>query len=61
MVRQHDDQMIRTRNFRARNERIETGGVVKSHKGRTISVEEWILGPRDLLQIVLLFHLRTGA
>ena len=28
-VRQHIDQTIRTRNFRARNERIETGALVK--------------------------------
>ena len=39
MVRQQIDQIIRTRNFRARNERIETGVVVESHKGRTESVE----------------------
>ena len=31
--------MIRTRNFKARNGRIETGVVVKSHKGRNVSVE----------------------
>ena len=32
MVRRHTDQMIWTRNFIARNERIETGVLVKSHK-----------------------------
>ena len=31
MVGQHTDQTIRTRNFNARNERIETGVLVKSH------------------------------
>ena len=39
MVRRHIDQMSRTRNFRARNERIETGVSVKSHKGRKVSVD----------------------
>ena len=39
MVRRHIDQMIRTRNFRARNERIETGVLVKSHNGKNVSVE----------------------
>ena len=38
-VRRHIDQLIRTRNFRARNERIETGVFVKSHKGKNVSVE----------------------
>ena len=38
MVRRHIVQMIRTRNFRARNERIETGVLVKSHKGKNASV-----------------------
>ena len=32
-------QMVRTRNYKARNERIETGVLVKSHKGRKVSVE----------------------
>ena len=32
MARRHFDQMIRTRNFKARNERIETGMLVKSRK-----------------------------
>ena len=31
MVRQHFDQTMRTRNFKAQNERIETGVLVKSH------------------------------
>ena len=39
VVRQHFDQMIRTRNFNARNERIETGVLVKNHKGRNVSVK----------------------
>ena len=39
MVRRHIDQMIRTRNFKAQNERIETGVLVNSHKGRNVSVE----------------------
>ena len=33
MERRHTDQMSRTRNFKARNERIETG-VLVNHKGR---------------------------
>ena len=33
------DQMIRRRNFKARNERIETGVMVKSHGWRKVSVE----------------------
>ena len=44
MVRQHIDQ-TRTRNFKARNERIETGVLVKRYKGikeETSSLrEEW--------------------
>ena len=32
LVRRHIDQMIRTRNFRARNGRIETGILLKRHK-----------------------------
>ena len=39
MVRRHTDQMIRTRTCKAWNERIETGVLVKSHKGRNVSVE----------------------
>ena len=39
MVRQHVDQTISTRNFKARNERIETGVLVKGHKGRNVSAE----------------------
>ena len=39
MVRQHIGQTTRTRNFKARNERIETGVLVKSHKGRNVSAE----------------------
>ena len=39
MVRRHIDQMARTRNFNARKERIETGVIVKSQKGRNVSVE----------------------
>ena len=38
LVRRHVDQMSRTRNFKARNERIETGVVVKSR--RNVSVEK---------------------
>ena len=33
MVRRHIDQMIRTRNFKPRNERIETGVLVKMKRG----------------------------
>ena len=36
MVRRHIDQMIKTLNFRARNERIETGVLVKSQEGKTV-------------------------
>ena len=32
MVRQQIDQTMRTRNFKARSERIETGVLVKGHK-----------------------------
>ena len=39
MVRRHIDQTIRTRNFKARNERIEPGVLVKSQKGRNVSAE----------------------
>ena len=39
MVRRHIVQMIRTRNFRARKERIETGVLVKNHKGKNASVK----------------------
>ena len=39
MVRQHVDQTIRTRNLKARNERFETGALVKNHNGRNVSVE----------------------
>ena len=39
VVRRHIDQNIRTRNFKARNERIETGSLVKSQQGREASVE----------------------
>ena len=34
MVRRHVDQSTMTRNFKARNERIEKGALVKSQKGR---------------------------
>ena len=40
MVRQHIGQMIGTRNFQAQNGRIETGVVVKSHKGRKSALRE---------------------
>ena len=39
MVRRHVDPMVRTRNYKALNERIETGVLVQSHKGRKVSVE----------------------
>ena len=37
--RRHIDQMIRTRNFKARNESVETGVLVKRQRGRKVSVE----------------------
>ena len=40
MSKQHVGQTIRTRSFKAGNERIETGVLVKSQKGRNVSVEE---------------------
>ena len=49
MVRRHVDQMIRSRIFRARNERIETGVVVKSYRERKIIVERKV-GERRPLQ-----------
>ena len=39
MVRRHIDQMTRTRNVKAPNERIETGVLVESHKGKNVNVE----------------------
>ena len=39
MIGRHKDQMIRTRNFKARNERVETGVLVEGHKRRKVSVE----------------------
>ena len=39
MVRRHIDQTITTRNFRARNESIETGVLVKSQQGKNVSFE----------------------
>ena len=42
MVGRHIDQMIRTRNFKARNERFQTGVSVNSHKGRKVSVDRKI-------------------
>ena len=60
MVRQRVDPAMRTRNFKARNERFETGALVKSHKGRNVSVERsgrmlsvesnWTVFKRRLLQ-----------
>ena len=38
MVRRRIDQMNWTRNFRAQNERIEAGVLVKSHKGKNVSM-----------------------
>ena len=39
MARRRIDQMTRTRKFRARNVRTETGVSVKFHKGKNVSVE----------------------
>ena len=39
MVKRHFDHQMRTRNFQARNERIETGVLVKTRKGKNVSVE----------------------
>ena len=39
VVGRYIDQVIRLRNFRARNERVGTGVLVKSHKGRKVSAE----------------------
>ena len=39
MVRQHIDQTIRTLNFKVRNDRIETGVLVKSQKGENVRLE----------------------
>ena len=38
-VRRHIDEVMRTRNFRARNEIAERGAVTKSQKGREGTVE----------------------
>ena len=37
--RRHIDEMITTRNFKARNESVETGVLVKRQRGRKVSVE----------------------
>ena len=47
MVRQHTDQTTRTRNLKARTERIETGVLVKSLNGKNVSVERNV---RDSIQ-----------
>ena len=39
LVRQHIDQTIRTRTFKAWSDRIETGVLVMSEKGRKVSLE----------------------
>ena len=39
MVRRHIDQMIGTRNFKARNDRIQTGVLVKSQTREKVRVE----------------------
>ena len=39
MVKKRIDQKIRTRNFQARNERIETGVLVKTQQGKNVSAE----------------------
>ena len=38
-ARLHIDQMMRTENFRVRNEVVERGAVMKSQKGKTTNVE----------------------
>ena len=38
-VKLHIDQMMRTRNFRVRNDAVERGSVTKSQKGNKGSVE----------------------
>ena len=38
-VRQRIGQTIRTRNFKTRNERFDTGALAESHKGRDVSAE----------------------
>ena len=39
LVRQRINQMVRTRNFKAPNERFQRGALVKSLKGRNVTVE----------------------
>ena len=39
MVKRHADQKIRTRQFETGNERIETVVLVKTRKGKHVSVE----------------------
>ena len=41
-VTRHIDQIVRTRNFKARNERIGTGVATKSQKGTEVSVERQV-------------------
>ena len=43
-VRRHIDQTMRTRNFRARNEIVESGAVNKSQKGKKAYVERKVTG-----------------
>ena len=40
MARRHLDQMIRTQNFMVRNQRIETGVLVKTRKGEKCQREK---------------------
>ena len=39
MVRRHTDQMIRTRNFKVRNERVATGVLVETGKGKMTALK----------------------
>ena len=39
MVRRHIDQMIRTRNLKVRDERVEAGVLIKTQKRKNVSVE----------------------
>ena len=71
-VRRHVDQTMRTRNFKARNERVERGVVTKSRKGEksawrgkwesAISGKQLDNVPKENYAVpVMIEHLETGA
>ena len=49
-VKLHIDQMMRNRNFKARNDVVERGSVTKSQKGNKTYVERKVEGTRTMFQ-----------